>query len=304
MTVTLSTVNPLLPLPILFLLLASPTSSQPACKSSCGSISIHYPFGTGPGCGSPVFHPHVACDGDQLTFTTRTGSYPIQSVDYFNQVLYITDPSMSTCSSTCRSDGFSLDWNAPFTFVDGDVFALLDCSTSPSSSSPLFAPNSTDGAAPLCDTTNAPICALLYSCPAISQLNVPISTCCIYTPVTLGPAFEMDLRKLQCSSYSGIYSFNGDETSPGGWKFGVALKYRFSVDDGYPSACADCEKSNGVCGYTGQYNSFTCNCVNGMNSSTNCYFASVSWSGGDKLDPLWMGFGLIYAWWLVVWILQ
>ncbi|KAG1347557.1 LEAF RUST 10 DISEASE-RESISTANCE LOCUS RECEPTOR-LIKE PROTEIN KINASE-like 1.5 [Cocos nucifera] len=299
---TLNLPTTFLLLTTIFLLLhTTPSSSDFACKSSCGSLAVHYPFGTGAGCGSPAFQPHVTCDSYQqtLTLTTHTGSYPIQAIDYTNQVLYITDPSMSTCSSTNTSDGFSLDWNAPFTFLDGNIFALLDCSTS---SSPLYSSNTTD--VPLCDTSNAPICSLLYSCPAISLLNAPISTCCIYAPVSLGPSFEMDLNKLQCSSYSGIYSFNGAETNPSGWKFGIALKYRFSVDDGYPSACADCEKSNGVCGYTGQYNSFTCYCANGMNSSTNCYFASASWNGGSRTVPLWIGIGLISSWGLVVaWIL-
>ena len=97
----------------------------------------------------------------------------------------------------------------------------------------------------------------------------------------------MDLKKLQCSSYSGIYSFDGAETNPSGWKFGIALKYRFIVDDEYPSACADCEKSNGACGYTGQSNSFTCNCVNGVNTTTNCFYAK--WNDGASIEPLSFG---------------
>lgn len=188
---------------------------------------------------------------------------------------------MSTCTTTNPSAGFALDWDAPFTFVDGNIFALLDCSTSPDS--PLYSTNSTN----MCDANNAPVCSLLYTCPAITQLNVPISTCCIYSPVSLGPSFEMDLKQLECTSYSGIYSFGAAETNPPGWKFGIALKYRFSVDDGYPSACADCEKSNGVCGYTGQYDSFTCNCVSGMNTTNNCYY--VKWNGGSSTQPLSIG---------------
>ena len=273
--------HPILLFLLYFSLLSTHSSSQ-SCKSSCGAFPIHFPFGTGPGCGSPAFQQHVACnENHDLIFTTHTGSYPVQSIDYANQILYIQDPCMSTCFITNPSTGFALDWDAPFTFVDGDIFALLDCSTS--SDSPLYSTNSTN----MCDTSNAPICSLLYTCPAISQLNVPISTCCIYSPVSLGPSFEMDLKQLHCSSYTGIYSFNGAETDPSGWKFGIALKYRFSVDDGYPSACADCEKSNGVCGYTGQSNSFSCNCANGVNTTTNCYYAK--WNSGTSIKQLSFG---------------
>ncbi|RXH69853.1 hypothetical protein DVH24_007109 [Malus domestica] len=58
----------------------------------------------------------------------------------------------------------------------------------------------------------------------------------------------MDLEKLQCSSYSGFYSFNERESDPNSWKYGIALKYKFSVNNEYPSSCANCERSNGVCG--------------------------------------------------------
>ncbi|KAJ6816188.1 uncharacterized protein M6B38_417590 [Iris pallida] len=283
---------------LLLLLLLTPSRSQ-SCKRSCGVFPIHYPFGTGPGCGSPAFHPHVACDEGRnlLLFTTRTGSYPVQSIDYANQVLYVQDPSLSTCSSAGPSPGFSLDWDAPFSFRDGDVFALLGCPPSLSSSSP----NST-----LCDAANAPICTLLYSCPAVASLGAPVSACCVYAPASLGPSYEMDLGKLRCAAYSAIYSFNGAEGDPERWKFGIALRYRFSVDDGYPSACADCERTDGACGYAaGRSNSFVCNCGNGVNTTTNCYYArwNVDSDGQSLPPPLSIGFKLIFSWWVMAWIL-
>ncbi|XP_072956398.1 wall-associated receptor kinase-like 20 [Typha angustifolia] len=285
-------------MPTLFLLffvffLTPPSSADSACKPSCGGLSLHYPFGSGPGCGSPAFHPHVACNATRqlLTFSTQSGTYPIQSIDYTNQLLILSDPSMSTCSATSPSSGFSLTWDAPFAFSDTDIFALLECDAASAS-------NST-----LCDTTNSPVCGLLYTCDAIKDLGAPVSTCCIYTPVSLGPSFEMDLEKLKCSSYSGIYGFNGNEGYPKGWEFGIALKYRFSVDDGYPSSCAECEKSNGVCGYSGQYHSFLCSCANGMNTSSNCYFQSDSWSRGRRILPFKTGPWFISSWLAMAWIL-
>ncbi|MQM03034.1 hypothetical protein Taro_035808 [Colocasia esculenta] len=261
----------------------TPASSQyNACKTSCGGIPVHYPFGTGPGCGSPQFQPYVTCDPQQgLTFTTHSGTYPIQSVDYANQILYIRDPSMSSCACTSPSSGFGLDWDAPFTFLDGSVFALLGCS--PAITSPDYYTNSSGGNGPLCDTSSS-VCSLLYSCPAVGQqLAAPAPTCCVYAPVSLGPSFDIDLKKLQCGGYAGIYSFGGQESDPRQWKFGIAVKYKFSVDNVFPRACANCEKSNGACGYTaGELGAFTCNCPNGLNTSSDCFFMASYHSGVEE----------------------
>ncbi|KAK9276017.1 hypothetical protein L1049_005548 [Liquidambar formosana] len=250
---------------ITLMFLPRPISCQ-SCQKTCGNQLIKYPFGTGPGCGDPRFQKYVTCNQEKLTFTTHTGCYPITTIDYNNQVIYISDPTMSTCSCAQPSKGFGLDWDAPFTFHDDNVFALLDCSIT---SSPVYKPsglyNGGNGTTvPLCDKDGAPICSFLYSCQAISTLNPPISTCCIYTPVDLGPSFEMDLQKLQCTSYSAFYNFDGHEDDPGSWKYGVALRYKFNVDNNYPSVCANCERSGGVCGYTGAYNSFVCDCPSGL----------------------------------------
>lgn len=281
MKINQSSVSTYISLCLLFI--SVPSVLGQACQKTCGSVPIKYPFGTGPGCGDPRFQSYVTCNQQQLTFSTHTGCYPITSIDYSSQVLYITDPSMSTCSCSQPSNGFSLDWNAPFSFHDDTVFALLDCSTS---SSPIYksigANNS--NTFPLCDSQGADICSFLCSCQAISRLNIPVSTCCVYTPVDLGPSFEMDLQKLQCSAYSGLYGFNGQESNPNAWKYGVALRYKFNFNNDYPTMCANCEKSNGVCGYNGPYNSYTCNCPGGFNTSTDCYFGA-SWSKTLRFDP-------------------
>lgn len=270
-------------------LLPSLISSQ-ACQRSCGSVPIKYPFGTGIGCGDPRFQQYVTCNDQKLTLTTHTGSYPVTDIDYNSQVIYLSDPSMSTCSCKQDSKGFGLDWQAPFSFKDDNIFALLDCSVD---SSPIFKSNTyndVNSTVPLCDRQGAPICSFLYSCKAISMLNLPISTCCVYTPVDLGPAFEMDLGKLKCNSYAGFYSFNGQETNPDNWKYGISLKYKFNVYDDYPSWCASCEKTNGACGYGGAYNSFLCNCPNGINTTRDCFFGyssglrSLPWQTGTCIS--------------------
>ncbi|KAI4328347.1 hypothetical protein L6164_020706 [Bauhinia variegata] len=260
------------PLLSLFLFLLPCLASCQTCQRICGKQILKYPFGSDPGCGDPRFQPHVSCSQERVTFTTHTGSYPVTSIDYANQVIYISDPTMSTCSCTLPSKGFGLNWDAPFTFHDSTVFAILDCSNS---SSICISNGYDDGinSKLLCDQ-GTPICSLLYSCRPISTINLPISTCCVYTPVNLGPAFEMDLQKLQCSSYSGFYSFNAQQSDPEKWNYGIALKYKFSVTNDYPSNCVNCERSNGVCGYNQALNSFICNCPNGINT-TDCFFTST-----------------------------
>ncbi|KAL0336266.1 UNVERIFIED_CONTAM: hypothetical protein Sradi_4838500 [Sesamum radiatum] len=267
---------------VFIIFLPSLISSQ-TCQKTCGKIPIKYPFGTGPGCGDPRFQPYVTCSQQQLTFSTHTGCYTITSIDYNNQVIYISDPTMSTCSCTQPSKGFGLDWDAPFSFSDDTVFALLDCSTT---SSPISrAGGGNNSTFPMCDSQGASICSLLYSCEAISRLSLPISTCCVYTPVDLGPSFDMNLEKLQCTSYSALVGFNSQETNPEGWKYGIGLKYKFNFNNDYPELCASCEKSNGVCGYNNSpYKSFACNCPDGLNTTTDCFYGQ-SWSHGSRFLP-------------------
>ncbi|KAK2636308.1 hypothetical protein Ddye_031100 [Dipteronia dyeriana] len=265
-----------------FMMISLPflVSSQ-TCQRFCGKLPLKYPFGSSSGCGDPRFQNYVNCNQDKLSLTTHTGCYPVTDIDYSNQVIYVSDPSMSTCACTQPSKGFGLNWDAPFSFHSDNVFTLLDCSVD--SSSPIYNNNNNNSSAvPLCDKNGAPICSFLYSCRAISIINLPISTCCVYTPVDLGPAFDMDLKKLQCSSYSGFYSFSGQEDNPENWKYGIALKYKFNVYNDYPSSCVTCERSNGACGYAGDYNSFICNCPSGVNTTTDCYF-ETSFNNAPRL---------------------
>ncbi|XP_052173518.1 wall-associated receptor kinase 3 [Diospyros lotus] len=269
--------------------------SSQTCRKTCGKQPLQYPFGSAAGCGDPRFQKYITCSQDQLTLSTHSGCYPVTSIDYPNQVLYITDPSMSTCSCTNPSKGFGLDWDAPFSFADSTIFALLGCSATSSVYS------SGGSAAPRCDPTGAPVCNLLNSCQAVSLVETPVSSCCVYTPVDLGPAFEMDLQKLQCSSYAGIYGFDGKNDDPRTWNYGLALKYKFNFNNDYPGMCASCERSNGVCGYSGNDNSFLCNCPSGLNMTTECFFAA-SWSNSLVLLPwqagTWLMCGL--AWFMVM----
>lgn len=151
-----------LSLSLLLLVFLLPPSHSQVCQRFCGDIQLRYPFGGGPGCGDPRFVKHVTCNQRQLTFITHTGSYPVTNIDYDNEILYVSDPTMSTCFCTQPSKGFSLDWDAPFSFHDSSVFALLDCSLD---SSPMYkgAINGNITNVPQCDNTGTLLRRTIFS---------------------------------------------------------------------------------------------------------------------------------------------
>jgi hypothetical protein len=256
----------LLSLPIHFTISAAvnPIPINDTCHDTCGTISVKYPFGSGFGCGHPDFARYVRCNAGTVEFSTGTGIYNVSDIDYSSGTLIIRDPFMSTCSSMQNSGSFSLDRASPFTLTGENIFVLLGCSTN----SPLF-----DPAEDLCAMgSRSRVCRGLYSCKGVTGIglpqNAPPSTCCVYeSPIQLA-GYTLDLPKLQCSSYTSVYSFGGSEGDPMKWKFGISLQYN---DSYYSNVCKDCETSGGLCGFTGFDQSFACVCENGKNTSTSCF---------------------------------
>ncbi|XP_058086123.1 wall-associated receptor kinase-like 20 [Magnolia sinica] len=280
---------------LFFTLLLPPLTlaTIPACKSTCGSLPVKYPLGTGPGCGSPRFHPSVSCaPNDQLILTTHTGSYPITSISYATSTLIITPPLMSTCSSMQPCPNFGIDWAAPFQ-LGPSIFLLLSCAN-PSSS--LFFKGS-----PLCDSSNSHLCAAMYTCPSVGSLGLPLfapsNSCCVYSPANLGPHGDLDLQGLKCAAYASVVSLGDYQTDPSRWEYGVALKFSPGGFDNYnfATACAACEKSEGVCGYTPPRNYFVCVCKSGANTSSDCYGQVAFWNAAVRPRG---GFSIAgRAWW-------
>ncbi|CAI9096465.1 OLC1v1032622C1 [Oldenlandia corymbosa var. corymbosa] len=243
------------------------------CHDTCGRIPIKFPFGSGYGCGHPDFARYIRCNSGVLQFSTGTGIYTVSSVDYSSNTILITDPWMSTCSSMQNSGSFRLDRQSPFSITADNIFVLLGCSTT----SPVFDRNED-----LCDTgSGSNICRGLYSCNAVTGIglepNAPISTCCVYEPpIPVGSGYGLDLPKLQCSSYSSLYGFGGDEGNPMKWQYGIPLQFNGSY---YSDSCKNCEDSGGFCGFSGFNQSFACICRNGMNTTVNCFGRAYAWSG-------------------------
>lgn len=245
---------------------------DPACRSTCGSLPIKYPFGTGHGCGSPRFQPYLTCTpgADQLLLKTHTGAYPITSISYTTSTITITPPNMSTCNSMQPSSNFGLDWDSPFQ-IGPSTFILLSCS-SPSSTLAVRG-------AHICDPSSSHLCASIYTCPTVVSLGLPLfpetSTCCVYSPANLNTKGELDLHGLECAGYTSVVSLGQIPTDPSQWEYGVALKYTNGAGgvSNYNAAttCDACERSEGVCGYSPPGNSFVCVCKEGFNTSTDCY---------------------------------
>ncbi|KDP29700.1 hypothetical protein JCGZ_18635 [Jatropha curcas] len=264
------------------------------CKTTCGSIQVKYPFGTGTGCGSPRFYPYVACSaaGDQFLLTTHTGSYPITSISYTTSTITITPPTMSTCNSMRQSPNFGLDWASPFQ-IGPSTFLLLSC---PPPTSSLTMKGS-----PVCDTSSSYLCASIYTCPAVIGLGLPLfaptNTCCVYSPANFNGKGELDLHLLKCLGYTSIAGFHDYPTDPTRWEYGVVLNYKSGAyDDFYiDNKCNTCEISGGICGYGPPGDSFLCLCNGGINTTTDCNGHSQdlwfnTWSSNSRPSwKIWLG---------------
>ncbi|XXG67066.1 hypothetical protein AAC387_Pa06g0495 [Persea americana] len=170
------------------------------------------------------------------------------------------------------SPNFGLDWATPFQ-LGPSLFLLLSC-TLPSSSI-------TFKGTPICDPSNAHLCAYLYTCPALSSLSLPLfapsNSCCVYSPANLGPHMDLDIQGLKCAGFSSVVSLGDSPADPSRWEYGVVLKFGERELDGhdFATACDTCEKSDGVCGYAPPRNYFVCVCQNGVNTTLDCYGQTV-----------------------------
>ncbi|KAL3367724.1 hypothetical protein AABB24_008865, partial [Solanum stoloniferum] len=292
-------------------LLIHPLESVPSiillngsCTDKCGNIVLKYPFGSGFGCGHPAFSRFIKCTtSGVLQFSTTSGIYTISSLDYSTNTFVLTDPFMSTCSSMQNSGSFTLDHDdsssTPFSIMKQNMFVLLGCSTT----SAVFDPKQD-----LCDSgSGSNVCRGMYSCKGVTGIglepNDPISTCCVYDPpVPVGSGYGLNLPRLQCSSYSSIYGFGGDEGDPMKWEFGISLQYNNSyyVDE----SCKNCEDSGGFCGFSGADESFACICRNGVNTTINCYGRGYALSGTwrHKIQTGMSIGGILFFWMMMLFI--
>ncbi|KAL1328060.1 hypothetical protein HN51_038012 [Arachis hypogaea] len=271
---------------LLFLVFISSTvAGTTTCRDTCGSTQLKYPFGTGPGCGSPLFTPYISCTSngtsDQLTLKTHTASYPITSISYATSTLTLTPPTMSTCTSMHTSPtNFGLDWATPFQ-ITSTTFILLSCQP------PIKA-------TPICDPSLDYLCASIYTCPSVVSLGMPLfppaNTCCVYSPANLDAKGELDLQAMKCGGYASVVSLGDTPTDPTHWVYGVNLKFSYgALQSNYvTSKCNTCEYSGGICGYATPGDAFLCVCKGGYNTSLDC--SNNGFNQNQLQDYLWDSF--------------
>ncbi|KAF7839936.1 wall-associated receptor kinase-like 20 [Senna tora] len=272
---------PPLPLLLLLLLFSLPITTAASCRRTCGSLEVKYPFGTGAGCGSPLFHRYITCaanatGGDQLFLTTHTGTYPITTLSYATSTLTITPPCMSTCARMQPSPpDLGLDWTSPFQLASSSsTFILLSCRP-PTASLAV-------GSEPVCDASYDHLCAAMHTCPAVVTLGLPLfaptNTCCVYAPGNLDGRGELSARRLGCGAYASVAAVGENPVDPMGWEYGVAVRYTRGGEGGgsvVGSKCKSCEMSGGICGYSVEVRGnnnwvFVCVCEGGFNTTLDC----------------------------------
>ncbi|KAG2408168.1 uncharacterized protein HKW66_Vig0029900 [Vigna angularis] len=244
------------------------------CRSYCGNITIDYPFALQYGCGHPGFRDLLFCMNEVLMFHVSSGSYRVLEIDYAYQALTLHEPHMSTCHNLVlgsRGNGFSVEpWRAPYMNPAADnVFMLIACSPR----SPLF--QGFPGKHLPCRNVSGMGCEEYLSCPAWEMMghkrsgpasffgSGPLECCAVpYQAIR-----EINLTKLQCEGYSSAYSVAPLKVDgPGGWSYGIRVRYSLQGNDEF---CGACEATGGTCGYGSDGIRQVCMCGD-FNSTSNC----------------------------------
>ncbi|KAG5056724.1 hypothetical protein AAZX31_05G037300 [Glycine max] len=250
------------------------------CRSYCGNITIDYPFALQYGCGHPGFRDLLFCMNDVLMFHVSSGSYRVLEIDYAYQALTLHEPHMSTCDNLVlgtRGNGFSVEpWRAPYMNPAADnVFMLIACSPR----SPLF--QGFPGKHLPCRNVSGMGCEDYYACPAWEMLghkrlgsasffgSGPPECCAVPYEAIRG----INLTKLECEGYSSAYSVAPLKVDgPGGWSYGIRVRYSVQGNDEF---CGACEATAGTCGYGSDGIRQVCMCGD-FNSTSNCDSVGVS----------------------------
>ncbi|KAG2721219.1 hypothetical protein I3760_02G071600 [Carya illinoinensis] len=253
----------------IFLLQALPTlTSLSLCRTSCGNIPIKYPFGLDDGCGAPQFRHMFHCTND-LFFSTPSGIYKVESIDYDKKTMVIYDPAMSTCSILQPHHDFVLTdiQSVIIPPAQDTVFALLNCSID----SPVL-----NHYKNLCFNFSGHSCDELYgACNAfrVFHLLTNSSPPCCFTGYDTVRYMSMNI--LDCTHYTTVIDTdNLKGIGPLDWVYGIKLS--FTVAD---TGCGRCSKSGGTCGFDTETEGLVCLCSTYGNSTRECAGGSITAEG-------------------------
>ncbi|CAN1179681.1 hypothetical protein LINPERPRIM_LOCUS36543 [Linum perenne] len=284
-----------MPIPFLLLLLLAitliipppPAAATTGCRSYCGNITVDYPFSLRDGCGHPGFRDLLFCFDSVLMFHIASGSYRVMEIDYPYRSLTLHDPHLSTCDDVVlgsKGNGFVLEsWRAPyFSPSPNNVFMLIGCS----SRSPLF--QGFPAKHLPCGNVSGMGCEEYYGCPAWDKVghrkrsdsgtygSSPPECCAVpYEAIK-----AINLSRLECEGYSSAYTLAPLRADgPGGWSYGIRVKYSVQGSEEF---CRACEATGGTCGFGSDGVRQLCMC-SGFNSTVNCDKASeITASAGTR----------------------
>ncbi|KAI9195954.1 hypothetical protein LWI28_019708 [Acer negundo] len=251
---------------IILTLITAATSAT--CRTTCGDIAINYPFGVDDGCGAPQYRHMLNCSTN-LFFTTPSGNYKVQSIDYKTKTMVIYDPSMSTCSILQPHHDFIMTdiQSAMMPPSPDTVFALINCSID----SPVL-----NHYKNLCFNFSDHSCEELYgSCNAFRLFhlvaNVSSPPCCFTSYDTVK---YMSMNILDCTHYTTVINTDSLKgLGPSDWVYGIRLSYSMPE-----TGCDRCSQSGGTCGFDTETEGMTCLCSSYLNSTREC--GSGSYEGG------------------------
>ncbi|KAL3742576.1 hypothetical protein ACJRO7_017966 [Eucalyptus globulus] len=262
----------------LSLLLPLPSLPLSLCRTSCGAVTVSYPFAVDDGCGSPSFRRMLSCNDSDLFFATPSGAYKVQSIDYAKRKVVVFDPAMSTCSILQPHHDFALtDVQAALIPPSDDtIFAVLNCSVDSPVANHFKYLCSHDVGGHTCDEMYGTCASFRIFRPAAPQLanqslpspslSPPTSTstsppCCFTRYATVK---FMTMNMLDCTHYTTVIDAGGLEKSgPLDWTYGIELTYAVPES----TACDRCKRSGGACGFDAESEAMLCLCSPTLNAT-------------------------------------
>lgn len=254
---------------ILSLLIVTTKSQSTICRTSCGNISIKYPFSIDDGCGSPYYRHILACSDSEkkLELRTPSGRYEVRNISYDNPHIVVTDSFMWKCEDGENfrpTRPFSLDTSTKLKLSKQNEYMFFNCSEEHViiQPKPVFCEHFPDHCDSSCDSASY-LCRHLPGC----SFSLTSSSCCSYYPKA---SESLRLMLKYCTSYASVYWRDVGIPQP----YDQVPEYGIRIDFDMPvtTRCLMCQdelKGGGTCGFDTVTQSFLCLCKNG-NSTTHC----------------------------------
>ncbi|XP_004486179.1 wall-associated receptor kinase 1-like [Cicer arietinum] len=252
----------------LSLLIVTTKSQSSICRTSCGDISIKYPFGIDDGCGSPFYRNILSCsESKKLELQTASGRYEVHNISYADPHIVVTDPFMWKCQDGENfrpTRPFSLDTSTNLKLSSQNEYMFFNCSEEHViiQPRPMFCEHFPEHCESSCDTAS-------YLCRHLPRCSFALthSSCCSYYPKS---SESLRLMLKYCTSYTSVYWRDVGSLQP----YDQLPEYGIRVDFNIPvtTSCLGCQdplKGGGTCGFDTVTQSFMCLCKDG-NSSTHC----------------------------------